>query len=145
MTHSQDMSARPSPAILCVEDDPAIRALLVRALSRSFEVAAAADGAAGLALLESSGPFAVVIADLVLPGMSGSTFLAEVRARTPRSVRILLSGSPRIGGMDQVVQEGLIYRFLAKPFSASAIVQVVEEAVEHHQRSAADENPGMAA
>lgn len=145
MTHSSDPTPHPSLAILGVEDDPAVRALLVRALSQSFEVAAAPDGAAGLVLIERSGPFTVVIADLVLPRMSGSTFLAEVRARAPRSVRILLSGSPRIGGMDHVVQEGLIYRFLAKPFTTSAILQVVEEAVEQYQRSVADENPGMAA
>ena len=66
-------------AILCVDDDPRLLDGLSRALRQDFAVTTALSGAAGLEALLSSGPFAVVVADIRMPGMDGATFLRLAR------------------------------------------------------------------
>ena len=59
--------------ILLVDDEPAVLAGYDRTLYREFEVETAAGGELGLKAINSSGPYAVVISDMRMPGMSGYT------------------------------------------------------------------------
>lgn len=68
-----------SDAILFVDDDVNVLEAYRRVLRRHFAIETAAGGAAGLALLEQKGPFAVVVSDLRMPGMDGVQFLTAVR------------------------------------------------------------------
>src|SRR5438034_4561962 len=52
----------------------------------------APSGPAGLAVLTSRGPFAVVMADLHMPGMNGIQFLTAAREIAPDTVRLMLTG-----------------------------------------------------
>ena len=122
-----------SPAqVLCVDDDPMLRALFVRVLSQEFHVVTAENGAIGLERLAQSGPFAVVIADLAMPGMSGSTFLSEVRHRAPDVVRVMLTGCATVGAAE-AVKTGQVFRFINKPCAPRELLQVVRDSVDHHQ------------
>ncbi|MBV5350430.1 response regulator, partial [bacterium] len=56
------------------------------------DVVTCTSGKEGLALLETSGPFQLVISDYRMPEMNGVEFLSAVRARWPDTVRIVLSG-----------------------------------------------------
>ncbi len=109
-------------AVLCVDDDAVLLRQIARCLSPEFRVVTALDGATGLERLEQAGPFAVVIADLKLPGMSGSTFLAEVKTRAPDAARILITGLTRVAGIDEVVKSGQIFRFITKPCSIDELL-----------------------
>jgi len=61
-----------SETILVVEDDEAIRRIIVRTLERwGYEVLAARDGLEGLEMIRSERPVDLVIADLVMPRMGG--------------------------------------------------------------------------
>ncbi len=65
-----------APSILVVEDDPAIRTLVQRALARAgYAVSAAPDGTASIAHLTKSLP-RLVITDLQMPGMDGHALIA---------------------------------------------------------------------
>ncbi len=90
-------------AVLCVDDEVTLLDFFTRVLSPEFRVVLAHDGATALELLGGCGPFAVVVSDLSMPGMSGSTFLAEVRSRDPQTVRVMLSGCDHVGGATEVV------------------------------------------
>lgn len=66
--------------ILIIEDDAAIREMLVRRLElRGFEVDEAPDGETGLAMIRAARP-AVVVLDHGLPGISGWDVARALRA-----------------------------------------------------------------
>jgi len=64
--------------ILCIEDDPGTRELLVEELEEAgFEVDAYGDGAAGLAAIVERRPD-LILCDLDLPGLTGFDILASI-------------------------------------------------------------------
>ncbi len=67
------------PLILVVDDDPATRLILRRALERDgYRVEEAADGAAALERFERLGPD-LILMDAVMPGMDGFTACARLQ------------------------------------------------------------------
>jgi response regulator RpfG family c-di-GMP phosphodiesterase len=79
-----------------------------------------------LALLEQSGPFAVVVSDMHMPGMDGVRFLAEVRGRSPDTVRMMLTGNATLQTSIDAVNDGQIFRFLVKPCLAEVFARALE-------------------
>ena len=70
------------PAALVVEDDDQIAHILRFILGREgFEVHAASDGRAAIALIDSLPPPAIVTLDVMLPHADGYELLARIRAR----------------------------------------------------------------
>jgi two-component system alkaline phosphatase synthesis response regulator PhoP len=68
------------PKVLIVEDDPAVRDVVEHALSREgMDTVTAGDGEAALERLRGSGPFDLVILDVMLPGMDGVSVCREIR------------------------------------------------------------------
>jgi DNA-binding NtrC family response regulator len=79
-----------SDKILCVDDDPEVLAAFQRAFRKRFHIDTETAADRALLTLEQQGPYAVVVADLGMPGMNGLQFLAEVKKAAPQSVRIML-------------------------------------------------------
>ncbi len=69
-----------SPAVLVVEDDPDLRALLCSRISQTFPVRAAANGIEALARLEELDQCCGIISDLMMDGMDGGELFRRVRA-----------------------------------------------------------------
>ena len=66
--------------ILVVDDEPAVRDSLERALRlEGYEIALAADGRQALARLQQDGTDAVVL-DVMMPGVDGPSTVAALRA-----------------------------------------------------------------
>ena len=73
--------AASSSQMLVVDDDPQIRYLLRRALEKAgWQVAEAADGREGLEAVAASRP-ALILLDLMMPGMDGFEFMQELRRK----------------------------------------------------------------
>src|SRR5215211_2872985 len=67
------------PSVLIVEDDAAMRDMVGYALAEGgMGVEAVADGERGLEVFYSSGPFDLVILDVMLPGVDGITVCKEL-------------------------------------------------------------------
>jgi response regulator RpfG family c-di-GMP phosphodiesterase len=122
-----------SESILCVDDDPNILAAFERQFRKTFTIETAAGPEEGLATISKKGPFAVVVSDLRMPGMSGVQFLATVRARWPDTVRIMLTGQADMADAIAAVNQGAIFRFLLKPSSTVILGKVIELALEQHR------------
>lgn len=105
------------PTVLVVDDEDAVREVLVRLIEElGYAVISAADGAAALALIEGAATLDAVVVDLTMPGMSGGALVQEIRHRRPRLPIIVCSGYDRERkGMPAA--EG----FLAKPFRLEAL------------------------
>jgi response regulator RpfG family c-di-GMP phosphodiesterase len=122
-----------SQKILCVDDDANILAGFQRNLRKRFSLDIALGGEPGLAVIEADGPYAVVVADMQMPGMNGVEFLAEVERRSPDTVRVMLTGNADQPTAIAAVNRGHVFRFLTKPCSAETLSATLEAALGHHQ------------
>ncbi len=119
--------------ILCVDDETNVLEALERNLYDQFEVATADSGRAALVVLEKSEPFAVIVSDMRMPGMSGAELLAQVRQRSPDTVRILLTGHSDMDDAVAAVNRGGIFRFLCKPCPTDELIGAIEAGVQQSQ------------
>jgi len=121
-----------SPAhVLLVEDDDDAREMLATALRMTgYQVRTAADGLAGLRMLEAFEPDVVVV-DLALPIASGFDVLNELRStgRTHHTPVIAISGNER--GLQEARANPEFFGILAKPFDPQTLVRMVDRAHRH--------------
>jgi len=125
------MSETLAPAtLLFVDDEPSILSALRRLFRpHGYRILIAEGGASGLAVLEAEN-VDLVISDMRMPEMDGATFLKQVRARWPRIMRLLLTGYADVTSTVAAINEGEIYRYIAKPWDDMEIVKTVKEALE---------------
>jgi response regulator RpfG family c-di-GMP phosphodiesterase len=116
-----------------VDDEPNVIEGLTRRLRRDYQIFSAQDGAQALRLLEQEGEMHVIISDMRMPNMNGAQLLAEVRKWYPDMVRILLTGQADLESAIQAVNEGQIFRFLAKPCPADIVKTVLQAAMRQHE------------
>jgi response regulator RpfG family c-di-GMP phosphodiesterase len=127
-----------SDRILCVDDDPAILAGFQRNLRRLGEIDIAPTGGDALQMVEAFGPYAVVVADMHMPGMDGVTVLSRIRELSPDTVRLMLTGAEDGHTAAGAVNQGQIFRFLAKPCPPDELAAAVAAAVRQHHLAKAE-------
>ena len=119
--------------ILCVDDERnVLRALERIFLDDDYEIVLADSGAEGLKILDSKGPFQVVISDYRMPVMSGVEFLKVVYERFPATVRIVLSGYADAGAIVATINEGHIYKFIPKPWNDEELRVTIQNCIERY-------------
>lgn len=122
------IEAADAPTLLLVDDEPSILSALRRLFRpQGYRILTAEGGRAGLAILEQE-HVDLVISDMRMPEMDGATFLKQVRERWPQIVRILLTGYADITSTVAAINEGEIYRYIAKPWDDNEMLTVVREA-----------------
>ena len=119
--------------VLIVDDDANILAAYARLLHQEFEVDTAEGGERGLDAMRTRGPYATVLCDMRMPGMSGARFLASARQSAPDTVRMLLTGHADLEAVLEAVNEGNIFRFLTKPCPKDALIAAIQAAAEQYQ------------
>jgi response regulator RpfG family c-di-GMP phosphodiesterase len=122
-----------SERILLVDDEPQVLEGIQRALHKRVELLTAIGGVEGLRRIREDGPFALIISDMRMPGMSGTQFLAQVRQQNPDIVRMILSGQADLQATIDAVNEGHIYRFLSKPCSGDQLLSAIEDGLEQYR------------
>jgi response regulator RpfG family c-di-GMP phosphodiesterase len=122
-----------SDKILFVDDEPNVLAAYERQLRKRYALETATGGEAGLAALETRGPFAVIVSDLRMPNVDGVQFLARARERHPDSVRLLLTGYADIQNAMEAVNQGSLFRFLAKPCPQETLCTALDAALAQHR------------
>lgn len=118
--------------ILIVDDELEILRAVKRKLRKQFQLVTAVGAKEGWQRVEDSGPFAVVISDLRMPGTDGYEFLAKVKTMSPDSVQIVLTGNMDIQDAIRAVQEGSIFRFLTKPCPPADLSKVITDGLEQY-------------
>ncbi|WP_407697517.1 response regulator transcription factor [Solirubrobacter deserti] len=109
------------PLILVVDDEPAIRTALERALRlEGFAVRTAADGAGALAAAMDEPPAAIVL-DVVLPDLDGREVATRLRARGLDTPICILSARDEVADRVAGLQAGAD-DYLVKPFAMEELV-----------------------
>ncbi len=127
------MSGPQLPRVLCVDDEANLLKAIERSLRKFYDIHTATDGFSGLKALAAEGPFEVVVSDMRMPGMDGAEFLRQVREQAPDSVRLLLTGFAELETVVTAVNEGYIYRFLAKPCTGRVLYDAIQDGVTQHR------------
>jgi signal transduction histidine kinase/CheY-like chemotaxis protein len=112
--------------VLVVEDEPAVRAMVVRALREAgFTVRDAADANAALEEARHIGTDLVcVVSDVVMPDLDGRALAKEIAAFTPAPVLFMSGYTEQDVTLRGLLDEGL--PFLQKPFPPSMLVAAVQ-------------------
>lgn len=119
--------------ILCVDNEPNILAGYTRQLRKSFDLDTALGGEEGLQALRTRGPYAVIVSDMRMPGISGVEFLRQARVVAPDAVRMMLTGNNDQQTAMSAVNEGHIFRFMLKPCPAETLSEVLQAGLEQHR------------
>src|SRR5437588_10916206 len=114
--------------LLVVDDEaPILHALQRTVEAAGYEVIACADPAQALERLREK-PFQVLSADYMMPGMTGAEFLAQAKSLQPETIRILLTAAHDFSAAVDAVNNGEIFRILAKPWNRVELLGTVRQA-----------------
>jgi response regulator RpfG family c-di-GMP phosphodiesterase len=126
------MSAACLRTVLFVDDEQEVLSTLEEVLERElYTIRTATSPAAALRCFED-GPIAVVVSDQRMPGLSGTEFLAEVRRRSPDTIRIILTGHADVEAALAAINEGEVFRFITKPWDDGDLKRTLREALLHY-------------
>lgn len=117
---------------LFVDDDRDILAGFQRLLRKDCRIDTALGGEQALTLLRSRGPYAVIVADMQMPGMNGVELLTQVEKISPDTVRIMLTGNADQKTAVNAVNQGHIFRFLSKPCPMEELLPALRAALKQH-------------
>ena len=119
--------------ILCVDDDPNILQAYQRALRKRLNIELALGGEEAFEAVSGLGPYAVVVADMQMPGMNGVELLAKVKEIAPDTVRMMLTGNADQQTALEAVNEGHIFRFMTKPCPPEDFAKALEAGIAQYR------------
>jgi DNA-binding NtrC family response regulator len=131
---TQPTAPMAQPWILVVDDDPSMRLMIETTLSVEGLAVTSADGAEeALEILKANqAPPAVLVCDVLMPGIDGLEFVRNICARVPDLNVIFISG--RLSDVSWWPEDLREKRFVQKPFERRQLVGAVKAAMEGRPR-----------
>ena len=122
------------PKIAFIDDEPRILRSLKMHFRQSHDVFITTD-ASELMKYVSEHDVQVVISDQRMPDKQGTEVLRDIKAASPNTLRILLTGYADLNAVIDSVNEGEIYRYITKPWQNDELKQIVNKATEIAQQT----------
>jgi thioredoxin reductase (NADPH) len=151
--HEAVRARQRRPAILAVDDEPAVLAAVARDLRHRFgeryRVLRASSGAEGLEILTElrrrGEPVALLVADQRMPGLSGTEYLLQARALAPDANRVLLTAYADTEAAIAAINEVALDYYLLKPWDPpeEQLYPVLEDLLTTWESGAALEAGGV--
>jgi two-component system, cell cycle sensor histidine kinase and response regulator CckA len=114
-----------SGTVLLVEDEPMVRGVAERALTRhGYTVITADNGEDALEIINRGDPIDLLISDVVMPGMDGPTMVEEARKSRPELKILFMSGYAE-EQLRNSIDVGNV-SFLPKPFSVQELAEAAK-------------------
>ncbi len=123
----------PKPRILVVDDDPGVLSCLGRVVreEKLGEPLLCPDPREAMHLLETIAP-AVVLLDLIMPGLSGEQLLTTILARQPEIPVLVISAVNDVDTALRCVKAGA-FDYLVKPVDLARLTAGLRSALRHHE------------
>ena len=122
------------PKIAFIDDEPRILRSLKMHFRQSHDVFITTD-ATELMEYVSQNEVQVVISDQRMPDKQGTEVLSDIKAASPNTIRILLTGYADLNAVMDSVNEGEIYRYITKPWQNDELKKIVNKATEIAQQT----------
>lgn len=120
--------------ILVVDDDPLVRATIVRAVAElGYQTGEAADGEAALAALRAAERPLLVILDYVMPGMDGAETALKIAEIDPDLPVIFSTGHAALRALRAAAGEDVLV--LEKPFTLDELDELLRERLSEARRA----------
>ena len=122
-------SEHAAETILVVDDEPSVRTLIERILTRRGYAVLAASGAEEALRLNSEHEVDAVVTDVMLPSLKGPALVEELRRHRPQLRALFISGFTS----EALVQDGLSLAevaFVQKPFTGEELTSRLRELLE---------------
>jgi DNA-binding NtrC family response regulator len=124
------------PLVVCVDDDEAMLSTVVRCLKREqVEIRSTLSASEALGWVAAD-EVAVLISDYEMPEMTGAQLAGHARRVRPETVRILLTGKRTLETAIDGINQGEIFKFIAKPFDHKLLREIVDAAIARHRELA---------
>lgn len=127
----ESLPSTQGETVLVVEDEEALLTLTVRMLENMhYQVLSATDPQEGIAQArQHSGEIALLITDMVMPGMNGRQLAEQLQQEYPTLKVLYMSGyTANVIAHQGILEEGV--HFLPKPFSEQDLAQKIRETLE---------------
>jgi hypothetical protein len=112
-----------------VDDERGNRVVFEQSLKDEFRLKVAPDAATALAYLEAN-EVSVLVTDMRMPTMNGEELLRIVKERWPQTMRMVVTAFSDIDPILRAINEGLVVRYIIKPWVRAELVQVLRWATE---------------
>lgn len=122
-------STATRPTLLLVDDEERILRSLRMLFAADYRVLMTTSGYEALEILAKE-KVHVLISDQRMPLMTGVELLRQARERSPDTMRLLLTGYADMEAIIGSINEGEVFRYLAKPWNAEEIRATVAAAME---------------
>lgn len=131
-TQAPEEAGDPPEELLLVEPDAALRLAVQQAGLSNARVLVADDAADALTLLEQR-PVAVAVIRQSSVSGGTSNLVRAIKRRRPRLSIVICSGSHDIHALQQLINDGLIHRYVSLPTDAAFMKLTLEAAIDRHR------------
>jgi two-component system sensor histidine kinase ChiS len=128
-------------SIICVDDEEIVLNSLrrqLRKIAKGYRIEVATSGNQALQTIEHlndrSRPVALVITDQVMPMMNGDDLLVKIKDLSPNTYQVMLTGQADGESVGRALNEGKLFRFMAKPWSETDLHLTVQTALDAFHR-----------
>ncbi len=120
------------PKILVVDDDPNLRKTLVDILRvKGYEAVPAGTGKEAITAAEKE-EISLALLDLMLPDMPGLEVMARIKAISPLTEAIILTGNASMDTAIEATRQGA-FSYLLKPYNMNDVLLNISHGVERRQ------------
>ena len=132
------------PRILFVDDEKRVLNSMRGLFRRQYELFLTCEGAEAVKIAAEN-DVDVIVADQRMPGMTGVEVLAKVKEKSPRTVRVLLTGYADPSAVEGSINVGEVFRFLSKPCPPNVLRETLTLAIAASRTAPAAEPQPVAA
>src|SRR5215213_9192606 len=123
------------PTLLVVDDEPEVLRSLHDLLRMDYHVITCGRGADAVrVLVESPEEIHVVMSDQRMPEMTGVELLHRAKELRPDATRLLFTAYADIRAVVDAINQGSVFRYIAKPWDPEELEVVIRQAVEQHDQ-----------
>jgi PAS domain S-box-containing protein len=124
-------------AIVCVDDEimvlDALKVELKEAIADDLLIEMSQGGEEALELteklLQDGYEIPLVISDHIMPDMKGDELLKQIHLRSPKTLKIMLTGQANLEAVGNAIKYANLYRYIAKPWQPEDLKLTVKEAL----------------
>jgi class 3 adenylate cyclase len=125
-----------APRVAVIDDEPGNVAALQSLLQGEYQVAAFTDPLHALAYLRHN-PVDVVLTDQRMPGLLGTDLLVRLKELGQQPVSVIVTGYTDVKDLVFCINEGLLHRYVLKPWSPEDVRAAVEQGVRNTRQAQA--------